>query len=110
MRSLRRTDIAVKAKAPGPDIFRSNEVAADKLASLTVERDDLKVLLSATLARLESVDGLVHRADISTSLMEEKVRASCLVYDCTHFNHICLVQCPISRCSLRTSCEPESSQ
>jgi hypothetical protein len=48
-------------------------VAAEKLAALSAERDDLKALLLATLKRLEAVDEVAARADVSATVMEEKV-------------------------------------
>lgn len=42
----------------------------------TEERDDLKSLLQATLQRLETVDEVLHHADISTAMMEQKVTAT----------------------------------
>ena len=39
------------------------------------ERDDLKALLMATLKRLETVDRVVQRADMSNTVMEERVTA-----------------------------------
>jgi asparagine synthetase A len=45
------------------------------LCHCSEERDDLKTLLQATLGRLESVDEVLHRADVSTAMMEEKVKA-----------------------------------
>lgn len=53
---------------------RSQEESAAHIASLNAERDDLKALLVATLKRLEAVDEMVQRADISSSVMQEKVR------------------------------------
>eukprot|EP00798_Chlamydomonas_sp_ICE-L_P016824 gene16824-23103_t len=50
------------------------EDAAVRLASLSTERDDLKALLIATLQRLEAVDEVVHRADMTSSIMQEKVK------------------------------------
>ncbi len=60
-------------------------MAAEKLAALSAERDDLKTLLLATLKRLEAVDEVAARADVSATVMEEKVgRAArgCCVLGC----------------------------
>ena len=43
------------------------------LCWIAEERDDLKALLEATLQRLEAVDEVLHRADVSTAMMEQKV-------------------------------------
>jgi len=67
--------MTIKLREAEESLQRCNETAAEELASLTEERDDLKSLLQATLARLESVDEVLHRADISTAMMEQKVKA-----------------------------------
>lgn len=54
---------------------RSQQETAEKLATVCSERDDLKVLLIATLERLESVDHVVSRADVSSTMLEDRVRA-----------------------------------
>lgn len=53
---------------------RVQEMAAEKVSSVAAERDDLKALLLATLQRLEAVEEVVHRADVSSAMMEEKVK------------------------------------
>lgn len=53
---------------------RTQEESALAIASLNAERDDLKGLLLAALQRLEAVDELVQRADISSAMMEDKAR------------------------------------
>ena len=54
------------------------------VCATTEERDDLKSLLQATLQRLESVDEVLHRADVSTAMMEEKVRPISACLDLCH--------------------------
>mmetsp|Transcript_18736 Transcript_18736/g.34016 ORF Transcript_18736/g.34016 Transcript_18736/m.34016 type:complete len:396 (-) Transcript_18736:603-1790(-) len=54
---------------------RTQSEATAQITSLAAERDSLRQLLLAALQRLEAVDHVVQRADISTSLMEEKVKA-----------------------------------
>ncbi len=56
-----------------PPTPRSQEESAARISSLNAERDDLKALLVATLKRLEAVDEMVQRADVSSSVMQEKV-------------------------------------
>lgn len=58
-------------------MFRTQEDAAIRLGSLNAERDDLKSLLGVTLQRLEAVDEVVHRADMSAAMMEDKVGCCC---------------------------------
>jgi hypothetical protein len=48
-------------------------MAAEKIGLVASERDDLKGLLVATLQRLEAVETVVHRADVSSAMMQEKV-------------------------------------
>ena len=55
-------------------LAKSQEANALHLCALNTERDDLKALLLATLQRLEAVDEMVHRADLSSTMMQEKVR------------------------------------
>ncbi|KAF5835844.1 hypothetical protein DUNSADRAFT_6831 [Dunaliella salina] len=56
-------------------LSRSTEEANAKIAAIAAERDDLRTLLVATLQRLEAVDEAVHRTDLSSAMMEEKMRA-----------------------------------
>ncbi len=51
----------------------TTEETALSIAGLNAEREDLKGLLAAALQRLEAVDELVQRADISSAVMEDKV-------------------------------------
>ncbi|KAG2439424.1 hypothetical protein HXX76_004781 [Chlamydomonas incerta] len=62
---IRELDVALQ---------RTQEESALAIASLNAERDDLKGLLLAALQRLEAVDDLVQRADISSAMMEDKMR------------------------------------
>lgn len=54
-------------------VHRANEVAAERLAALTSERDDLLGLLSSTLERLEGVEGVVAAAGATSAVMEGRV-------------------------------------
>lgn len=56
-------------------ISRSAASEASRVEALETERNDLKSLLLATLQRLQSLDELVARTDMSSSLMEKKVEA-----------------------------------
>mmetsp|Transcript_34455 Transcript_34455/g.97635 ORF Transcript_34455/g.97635 Transcript_34455/m.97635 type:complete len:395 (-) Transcript_34455:152-1336(-) len=67
--------MTVKVRETETSLRRCNDTAAEELACLTEERDDLKSLLQVTLQRLESVDEVLHRADVSTAMMEEKIKA-----------------------------------
>jgi hypothetical protein len=66
-------------------LAKTQEDSAIRISALNTERDDLKALLLATLQRLEAVDEMVHRADLSSTMMQDKVslnefkphRASC---------------------------------
>ncbi|GIL59828.1 hypothetical protein Vafri_14550 [Volvox africanus] len=53
---------------------RTQEETAVVIADLTAERDDLKGLLVAALQRLEAVNELVQRAEITSAVMEDKMR------------------------------------
>ncbi|GIL85755.1 hypothetical protein Vretimale_13216 [Volvox reticuliferus] len=53
---------------------RTQEETAVVIAELTAERDDLKGLLMAALQRLEAVNELVQRAEITSAVMEDKMR------------------------------------
>lgn len=55
-------------------LARTTEETALSIAGLNAEREDLKGLLAAALQRLEAVDELVQRADISSAVMEDKMR------------------------------------
>lgn len=50
----------------------TQEDSSLRISALNTERDDLKALLLATLQRLESVDEMVHRADLSSTMMQDK--------------------------------------
>ncbi|KXZ52075.1 hypothetical protein GPECTOR_10g1098 [Gonium pectorale] len=52
----------------------TQEDAALTIANLNAEREDLKGMLAAALQRLEAVDEMVQRADISSAMMEDKMR------------------------------------
>lgn len=52
---------------------RTQEETAIVIAELTAERSDLKSLLLAALQRLEAVNELVQRAEITSAVMEDKV-------------------------------------
>ena len=54
-------------------LARTQEDSALRISALNTERDDLKALLLATLQRLEAVDEMVHRADLSSTMMQDKV-------------------------------------
>lgn len=54
---------------------QSQEQSTVAIAGLNAERDDLKALLLQTLQRLEAVDHVVQRADMSSAIMEEKMHA-----------------------------------
>lgn len=51
-------------------LCRTQHESAAQLAALNAERDDLKALLLASLQRLEAVDEMVARADMSSSVMQ----------------------------------------
>lgn len=53
-----------------PLLCRTQHESAARLAALNAERDDLKALLLASLQRLEAVDEMVARADMSSSVMQ----------------------------------------
>ncbi|GLC55270.1 hypothetical protein PLESTB_000966500 [Pleodorina starrii] len=61
---------------------RTQEETAVAIAELTAERDDLKGMLMAALQRLEAVNDLVQRAEITSAVMEDKVAGSCTL--CGH--------------------------
>lgn len=56
------------------ELARCQEVAAERLVSVSRERDDLQALLLATLERLEGVEAVVAAADATSAAMEDKVR------------------------------------
>ncbi|MEW5306660.1 MAG: hypothetical protein WDW36_009111 [Sanguina aurantia] len=77
--ALRNRDVQLEdshagVKALEDALSRTQQEASLALSSLSAERDDLKALLLAALQRLEAVDGVVQRADVSTAMMEQKVR------------------------------------
>jgi hypothetical protein len=53
--------------------YASYRIGAERPSRAAGERDDLKALLVATLQRLETVDDVVRRADMSNAMMEERV-------------------------------------
>ncbi|EFJ53212.1 hypothetical protein VOLCADRAFT_102815 [Volvox carteri f. nagariensis] len=55
-------------------LLRTQEETTLVIAELTAERDDLKGLLMAALQRLEAVNELVQRAEITSAVMEDKMR------------------------------------
>eukprot|EP00877_Chromochloris_zofingiensis_P008578 jgi/Chrzof1/3974/Cz13g15180.t1 len=74
-RDVQLQEADAEVKRLQAELQRSKEAAAEQLCELAGERDDLQALLLATLDRLEAVEGVAKRADESSLLMEQKVRA-----------------------------------
>ncbi|KAJ9506042.1 hypothetical protein QJQ45_016626, partial [Haematococcus lacustris] len=79
--ALRNRDVQLEASADRIKeleglLIRSQEDGAIRAATLSAERDDCKALLLATLQRLEAVDEVVHRADMSSAMMQDKASGS----------------------------------
>ncbi|KAL6757818.1 hypothetical protein V8C86DRAFT_2613822 [Haematococcus lacustris] len=78
--ALRNRDVQLEASADRIKeleglLIRSQEDGAIRAATLSAERDDCKALLLATLQRLEAVDEVVHRADMSSAMMQDKMKS-----------------------------------